>query len=277
MRNLAWTRCVVALALTALAGCAGNSMVMKGQLDKTRDEQVALARQKEELQNRANRLDRDNQDLVNQLTQAKQRAKILEDQAAVLREQLSASNTQLARLGDEKKSTEQRVQALTASMQRQMGSPITPNNSLLQTLPAINLPDVPPPRRDGDVIRVELPAHRLFEPNNNRLLPGASDLILRAAEEIKRTYPQQVIGIEGHTSSDPVAGGPWQNNHQLSIAEALAVYDVLVSQGRYSPAQFVVVGHGAAHPVFSNATPAGKRRNARVELVVYPETAANKQ
>ena len=58
MRNLAWTVRVVALALTALPA-AGNSMVMKGQLDKTRDEQVAVSRQKEELQNHATRLDRD--------------------------------------------------------------------------------------------------------------------------------------------------------------------------------------------------------------------------
>ena len=32
-----------------------------------------------------------------------------------------------------------------------------------------------------------------------------------------------------------------------------------------------VVGHGSNHPVVSNATPAGKERNRRVELVVYPE------
>jgi chemotaxis protein MotB len=271
MRNFAWAQWVFALALPALAGCAGSSMVMKGQLDKSREEQSALSRQKEELQNRATRLDRDNQDLVNQLTQAKQRAKILEDQAGVIREQLGAANAQLARLGDEKKNTEQKVQALTASLQRQAGSPITPNNSLLQTLPAINLPDVPPPRRDGDVIRVELPAHRLFEPGGNRLLAGANALILNAAAELMRTYPNQIIGVEGHTDSDPVPG-PWQNNHQLSIGRALAVYDVLVSQGRLSAAQFVVVGHGGTHPVFSNATPTGKKRNARVELVVYPET-----
>ncbi len=277
MRNLAWARWVVALALPALAGCAGNSMVMKGQLDKVRDEQLALSRQKEELQNRATRLDRDNQDLVNQLTQAKQRTKILEDQAGVLREQLSASNAQLARLGDEKKSTEQKVQALTASLQRQTGTPITPNNSLPQTLPAISLPDVPPPRRDGDVIRVELPAHRLFEPGGIRLFAGANTLILAAAAEVARTYPNQIIGIEGHTDSDPAASGPWQNGHQLSIGRALAVYDVLISQGRLSPAQFVVVGHGGNHPVFSNATPTGKKRNARVELVVYPETVPSRQ
>lgn len=273
MRNYAWARWFVAFALPALAGCAGNSMVMKGQLDKSREEQLAISRQKEELQNRATRLDRDNQDLVNQITQSKQRTKILEDQVGVLREQLVASNSQLARLTDEKKSTEQRVQALTASLQRQTGTPITPNSSLLQTLPAINLPDVPPPRRDGDVIRVELPAHRLFEPGSNRLLAGAGTLILSAATEVARTYPNHIIGIEGHTDTDPLTGGQWQNNHHLSIGRAFAVYDVLVTQGRFSAAQFVVVGHGGNHPIFSNATPTGKQRNARVELVIYPETA----
>jgi chemotaxis protein MotB len=274
MRNLAWASWVVAVALPALAGCAGNSMVMKGQLDKSRDEQLAISRQKEELQGRATRLDRDNQDLMNQLTQSKQRSKILEDQMGVLREQLVASNSQLARLTDEKKNSEQKVQALTASLQRQTGTPITANSSLPQTLPAINLPDVPPPRRDGDVVRVELPAHRIFEPTGNRLLAGANTLILTAAAEVARAYPNQIIGIEGHTDSDALPVGQWQNNHQLSIGRALTVYDVLITQGRFSPAQFVVVGHGGNHPVLSNGTPTGKKRNARVELVVYPDTVA---
>jgi outer membrane protein OmpA-like peptidoglycan-associated protein len=51
----------------------------------------------------------------------------------------------------------------------------------------------------------------------------------------------------------------------------MAVYDVLVSQGRASPKQLFVVGHGANHPVVSNATAEGRRRNRRVELVIYPE------
>jgi outer membrane protein OmpA-like peptidoglycan-associated protein len=36
--------------------------------------------------------------------------------------------------------------------------------------------------------------------------------------------------------------------------------------------QFFVVGHGANHPVVSNATDAGRSRNRRIELVIYPET-----
>lgn len=275
MLNVGKARWFATLALGMFTGCADSSMVLKGQLDQFRQDQIALSRQREELQNRAARLDRDNQDLVNQLTQATQRGKVLEDQLRVLRDQLNAANAQLARLHEEKKTTEQKVQALTASLQRQVGTAITPNSSLLQTLPTINLPEVTT-RKDGDVIRVELPAHRLFEPGNARLLPGAASVVLGAAAELVRLYPNQILGVEGHTDSDPVPNNVWQNHHQLSLARAMAVYDVLVAQARIPASQLVIVGHGANHPVVSNATPAGKQRNARVELVVYPETVSPK-
>jgi flagellar motor protein MotB len=271
MRDRALAHWLTAFALSVLTGCAENSMVLKGQADRARSEQAVLGRQKDELQNRAARMDRDNQELVNKITQAEQQKKIAEDRVVVLRDQLAAANAQLARTQDDKKSTEQRVQALTASMQRQGGTPITPNNSLLQSMPAINLPDVNV-RRDGDVIRVELPAHRLFEPGGARLLPGTPSVVLGIAGELLRTYPNQIIGIEGHTDSDPISNSQWQSNHQLSITRAMAVYDVLVAQGRINPAQLSVTGHGGNRPVLSNATPTGKRRNSRVELVVYPDT-----
>jgi flagellar motor protein MotB len=271
MRDRAWARWLAAMALSVLAGCAENSMVLKGQIDKSRADQLAASRAKDELQNRATRMDRDNQELINQLTQAKQQSKVQEDRIIVLRDQLAASNAQLAQLRDDKKNSEQKVQTLTASLQRQGGAPITPNNSLLQTMPSINLPDVVA-RRDGDVIRVELPAHRLFEPGGARLLPGTPAVILGVMGELLRTYPNQIIGVEGHTDSDPVASTQWRNNHQLSLARATSVYDVLVYQGQINPAQLIVVGHGGNAPVLSNSTPTGKKRNARVELVVYPST-----
>ena len=68
------------------------------------------------------------------------------------------------------------MQALNASMQRQDGITINPNNSFLQTLPAISIAGVFV-RRDGDVIRIELPDRHLFEPGSNRLAArfGQSD------------------------------------------------------------------------------------------------------
>ena len=155
-------------------------------------------------------------------------------------------------------------------MQRSGSVSITPNNSLLKNLPAINLPDVHV-RRDGDVIRLELPGSRLFESGSARLQPGATELIADAAAQLMATYPDQILGVEGHTDTDPVTGRQWRNTHELSVARAMAVYDMLVSRTRYQAGQLFVVGHGPNHPVVSNATPEGKRRNRRVELVVYPE------
>jgi flagellar motor protein MotB len=259
------------LCLSAvLAGCADNPMVLKGKVTQYEQQQLALTRQNSELQSRANSLDKDNQELGQLLAQTRQQSKVFEDQLAAMRDQMRGVTAQLAQTRSEKENTDKKVQAMTASMQRQGGVTITPNNSFLQTMPAINLPDVSV-RRDGDVIRVELPANRLFEPSSNRLRQGGPELIVNAATELMRNYPNQIIGVEGHTNNDPVAGGQWRSNHELSIARAMAVYDVLVNRTRLQGDQLFVVGHGSNHPVMSNATMEGKQRNQRVELVIYPE------
>jgi flagellar motor protein MotB len=270
MRRFACAPWLWALALVLLAGCAENSLVLRGQVDRLQQQQLAMSRQNQLLQDRATALDQDNQEIESLLAQSRQQRQVFEDQLAAVREQLRGATVQLAQAREGRESSDQRVQALTASMQRRGSISITPNNSLLRTLPAINLPDVHV-RRDGTVVRIELPGSRLFESGSARLQPGATELITNAAAQLAATYPDHILGVEGHTDSDPVTGRQWRNNHELSVARAMAVYDTLVSRTRHQAGQLFVVGHGPNHPVVSNATPEGKRRNRRVELVVYPE------
>jgi chemotaxis protein MotB len=56
----------------------------------------------------------------------------------------------------------------------------------------------------------------------------------------------------------------------------MSVYDVLISRTRVPDDQLAVVGHGSNRPVMSNASPEGKQRNRRVELVVYPDRRSGK-
>lgn len=273
MPRLASGRWLSLLTLIVLTGCADNALVLQNRLNGIQQQQLALTRQNQELQTRASSLDRDNQELEKLLAQARQNNKVVEDQLNVVREQLTSTTSQLTRVREEKKTTEQKAQTLMASMQRQGGVTINPNNSYLRTLPTITLPGVPAPRRDGDVIRVELPADLLFQPGTAQLRQEGVQAIHTVANELVRDYPNQIIGVEGYTDSDPIQNSIWRNNNHLSVARATTVYDTLVAQGRLQPKQLLVVGHGANHPVASNATPAGKQRNARIELVIYPESA----
>lgn len=262
-----------ALALLAMTGCAQNPYVLQGKLENLQAEHLALNQKYQELQARANTLDQDNQEHQALLAQVQQQRKVLEDQLAAVRDQLGGASSQLAKLRDERLETEKKVDTLTASIKRKAGATITANNSLKEQLPAIDIPGVEV-RHDGDVVRIELPGARLFESGGARLLSSASSVIDAVANEVARVYPNHLIGIEGHTDSDPINNQMWRDNHHLSLGRAMAVYDYLATRSHLKPQQLFVVGHGANHPVVSNGTEAGKERNRRVELVVYPEKAA---
>ncbi len=266
-------RAAVLLVLVAgagLGGCANNALALKGQLERQQQQQLALSNQYEQLQQRAAALDQDNQQLQAVLAQSRQESRLLEDQLAAVREQLRSTAAQLAQLKSSNQEHEQRVEALTASMRRQGTVTIQPNNSLLQTLPQLDLPPGHV-RRDGDVIRVALPADRLFAPGTAQLQPGAANFIADAAAELYRLYPRQIIGIEGYTDNAPLATSYWRTHHEVSAAQALAVYDVMATRSSFRPEQLFVAAHGANHPLVSNATEQGRQTNRRVELVVYPE------
>lgn len=261
---------LMSVMLTALLGCADNSMVVRGRFDKMQQQQVAMQHQNEQLQTRLSGLNKDHQETTALLAQERQHNGVLTDDLSGLREMLRVAHVKNANIEAEKQNSQKQVQALTASMRRQGGVSITPNNSLLRTLPVIDLPGGHV-RRDGDVIRVALPEDQLFESGSARLRSGATTTIATVAGQLFALYPDQIVGIEGHTDTDPVSGTQWRNNHELSAAQAMAVFDVMSSRTRFQPNQLFTVGHGPNHPIASNGSLDGRRHNRRVELVVYPD------
>ena len=260
----------IALILAA-AGCQQNPATVAQQPPAAwQQQQLAMAQQRQTLQSRAGTLDFDNQELQTKLAQAQQQNKILEQNLATTREQLSSTNQMLAQSREAQQSTQQQSQALAESMQKRSATMISANNSLARNLPTINVPGVEV-RQDGDVVRVELPDDRLFNPGTAQLRQDGVSIIDAAAAAVARSYPNQIIGVEGHTDSDPPQQGMWLSNHQLSMARAGAVFDYLTSRGQLRPQQLFLVAHGSNHPVVSNASAQGKARNRRVELVVYPD------
>ena len=179
-----------------------NPYALQSQMTTLQQQQVALAQRNQELQSRATTLDQDNQELQTQLAQTQRQSRLLQDQASALREQLGSTTAQLAQSQQDKQLVERNAQAIVASTKRRAGVTIAPNSSLAQNLPALNLPGVSV-RQDGDVVRIEISGDQLFEPGGAQLRPDSATLLDAVAAEIERTYPDQIIGVEGHSDNEP--------------------------------------------------------------------------
>ena len=267
---MGWVRNFVGTAmLLGACGCAKNPYVLEGQVKNLQRDQQGLAQRNTDLNSRAQLLDSEHQDLQARLAQSLQQERLLEDKVKALQNQLASSSDQIARLRDDQKNGSRST--FTSSSGARPQASIRANNSLRGDLPRFNLPGVEV-RADADVVRIELSGAQLFDSGDARLRAGAGPMMDEVVNEIVRRYPEQMIGIEGHTDSDPLRPqSPWPSNHQLSVGRATSVYEYLVQRTRLKPQQLFIVGHGSNHPVVSNATEPGKQRNRRVELVVYPE------
>jgi len=85
------------------------------------------------------------------------------------------------------------------------------------------------------------------------------------------THPVQV---EGHTDDRPIATSQYPSNWQLSGARAAAVVQQLNSAG-VSSKRMSLAGFAAQHPIAGNATPGGRAKNRRVEIILTRLHGAN--
>ena len=268
--SMAWAFVLVAVGLT---GCnrqnpfLNSSQANASVLPQAVWEQQQASRM-QDLGRRASALDVDNRDLHTQIAQANQRAELLAEEKVLLQSRLTETATKLRDFQLAMVKADRQLSVLEATATRGGSARITANNSLNESLPVIDIPGIHV-RLDKDVIRIELPADRLFHQGTSQLLPTATTLLDQIASITSRNYPRQLVYIEGHTDNVPIAG---TSNHQLSAAQSMAVFEALTHGGRYPAQQLFVIGNGANRPVASNATPAGRTRNRRVEMVIYPET-----
>jgi flagellar motor protein MotB len=208
------------------------------------------------------------------LVRSRQETQLMQDEITALRDQLASTSSQLA-------------QNRTANMPSGStagrgpiagGKEVPPTQPLGMQSPAamqaamaqLSIPGVES-RLDGAVVRVEIQSERLFEASGASLLPGGATILTQISTELERVYPGHFVGIEGHTDTEPLQNASWGSPHQLSAARASAVFDFLTARTTLEQGQLFLVAHGANHPLVSNATAAGRSRNRRIELVIYPE------
>ena len=117
-------------------------------------------------------------------------------------------------------------------------------------------------------ITVTLPNAVLFDSGKATLKKATSRELDHILSVLRQRYGGRQIDVVGHTDSDPIKKSPWKDNWELSAERALTVVRYLVERG-IAEDKIRASGCGAARPIASNATAAGKARNRRVEIVIH--------
>ena len=140
--------------------------------------------------------------------------------------QLRDTTDRLASMQTENDQLRGRTSAMAAGMQTRSQAEIRANNTLLRSMTITNMPGINV-RQDGDVIRIELPSDQLFNLGTAQLKLGSDAILKTVAADITQNYPQQLIGIEGHTDGSPMTSPQYPTDQHLAVAQAMAVYDTL--------------------------------------------------
>lgn len=259
------------LLILPLMGCkngpfAKNNAAVAG----TAGPQAELQAQIQQLNDQLSKHNGDNVELETQIAGLQQQVKLADEEKQLLRTQLADTAKLLQDAVSAKTETDKRLTALQASQKTYASATLTANSSVASKLNIVEIPGAEV-RQDGEVIRIEIPSDRLFDPSLKQLNQAGIGAIDQIAAAIRRHYPRQIVGIEAHTDSQSLAG-TGLTTHQVTATQAIVVLHQLVQGGGLPEKQIFSMGVGSNRPRFSNADPNGQARNRRVEVVIYPET-----
>ena len=106
----------------------------------------------------------------------------------------------------------------------------------------------------------------LFDLGKADLRPEGKDVLDGLVPALHEVENQ--LAVEGHTDDQPVLGGPFASNWELSTARATTVLRYLVEQRGIAATRIAAAGYADTHPIAANDTPQDEARNRRVEIVV---------
>lgn len=131
----------------------------------------------------------------------------------------------------------------------------------------------------SDEFTVEMKNGKVYVSLSNKLLfkSGSAEVEDKGKEAIKKLSdvlnknPTIDISIEGHTDSIPIKTATYRDNWDLSVARSTNIVRMLCNDFEVNPKRVTAAGRGEFFPAASNATPEGRARNRRTDIILSPK------
>ncbi|AUP79829.1 OmpA/MotB family protein [Flavivirga eckloniae] len=133
---------------------------------------------------------------------------------------------------------------------------------------------------EGKGLTIEQRDGKVYVSMENKLLFGSGSWAVgtegrRAVQQLGSVLgdnPDIAVLIEGHTDNVPYKGNTHiSGNWDLSTKRATAIVKILKENTAINPENLIAAGRGEFAPIASNATPEGKAKNRRIEVILTPK------
>jgi chemotaxis protein MotB len=114
---------------------------------------------------------------------------------------------------------------------------------------------------------VQVLADKAYFALDSATLGTVGDQVVDTIASVIGNVPNDVA-VEGYTDNQPIYGGPYASNWQLSAARAANVVQRLATADGVAETRLSAVGYGDTHPLVPNTSPANQAENRRVDVVV---------
>ncbi|MDD2704120.1 MAG: peptidoglycan -binding protein [Acidocella sp.] len=200
-------------------------------------------------------------------------------QVALLNQQMAALRAQLAALAqalDAAKAADVKDQVQIVDLGKQLNEALARKVAELQQYQSVFFRALSESLKGEKNIKVVgdrfvFESDVLFPVDEATITPAGQAEIAQVAEAVKEITGKippnvnWVLSVDGYADAQPIKGGPFKSNFDLSSARALAVLDLLIADG--VPAnRLVTSGMGSNNPIAPGNTPADYAQNRRIEF-----------
>ncbi len=109
----------------------------------------------------------------------------------------------------------------------------------------------------------------LFDSGSANLKDSSVEILSFIGELLKNEeFKDRSIRVEGHTDNIPISTSRFPSNWELSTTRSTNVIKFFINQAEIAPKRLSASGYGEYYPIADNATPEGRAKNRRVDIVI---------
>lgn len=257
------------LLILLLVSLVTTGCVSSARFKLKADEAVKYQAQSQDLDTKVARLESEKAALEKKIADSEANNKNLSDALSATK---NKKDKMISDLTQEKQVLQEKLNALAKEKEESISSLKQTYDNLMQNMQSeIKNGEIQITQLKGK-LTVNMVDRILFNSGEAEINKQGQDTLSKVGAILKSIKDKQ-IRIEGHTDNKPISKElqvKFETNWELSAARATHVARYLIDKAEVEPKFVSIAGYADTRPVDDNATPEGRAKNRRIEIVLVP-------